>query len=114
MKELLFKVVDLNGKVICYFESEVEAEKVIHELDAVEEFRVEEVKLDSKIDELRRELYDYCDKTETSRKGIEYLVDYYINSLGWTEEASLLYAIGLFHNGTINKIKLFGKDGKEL
>ena len=100
MKELLFKVVDLDGKAICYFETKVEAEKFIHDLDSV--------------DELRRELYEQCDKTETSRKGIEYLVDYYINSLGWTEEASLLYAIGLFHNGTINKIKLFGKDGKEL
>ena len=114
MKELLFKVVDLDGKAICYFETKVEAEKFIHDLDSVDEFRIEEVNPEKKTDELRRELYEQCDKTETSRKGIEYLVDYYINSLGWTEEASLLYAIGLFHNGTINKIKLFGKDGKEL
>lgn len=114
MSELLFKVVDLDGKTICYFETEVEAEKFIHDLDAVDEFRIEEVNPEKKIDELRRELYEHCDKTETSRKGIEYLVNYYIHSLGWTEEAALIYAIGLFHNDTIRQIKLFGKDGEEI
>ena len=67
-----------------------------------------------KVEELRKELYEHCDKTETSRKGIDYLVNYYISSLGWTEEAALIYAIGLFHNDTIRQIKLFGKDGEEI
>ena len=44
----------------------------------------------------------------------KYLVNYYIHSLGWTEEAALIYAIGLFHNDTIRQIKLFGKDGEEI
>lgn len=70
--------------------------------------------VEKKIDELRRELYEHCDKTETSRKGIEYLVNYYIHSLGWTEESALIYAIGLFRNDTIRQIKLFGKDGEEI
>ena len=70
----------------------------------------EELNSEKKIDELRKELYEYCDQSKTSRKGIEYLVNYYINSLGWTEESALIYAIGLFRNDTIRQIKLFGKD----
>ncbi len=66
------------------------------------------------VNELRKELYEYCDKTETSRKGIDYLVNYYIYSIGWTEEKAIEYAIGLFNNGTIEQIKLIGKDGKEI
>lgn len=72
--------------------------------------KIEEVNPEKKIDELRRELYEYCDKTETSRNGIECLVKYCIHSLGWTEEAALIYAIGLFHNDIIRQIKLFGED----
>lgn len=66
------------------------------------------------VKELRKELYEYCDKTETSRKGIDYLVNYYIRSLDWTEEKAIEYAIGLFHSGTIEQIKLIGKDGEEI
>jgi len=62
----------------------------------------------------RAELYKICDETNTSRSGMDYLVDYYIKSLGWTEEEAVKYAIGLFKNGTIREIKLIGKDGKEL
>ena len=114
MKSLDYKVVDLDGKAICYFETELEAEEFIHTLEAKDEFRIEEVNHNDKVDELRKELYEHCDKTETSRKGIEYLVNYYINSLGWTEENALIYAIGLFHNDTIRQIKLFGSDGEEI
>ena len=45
---------------------------------------------------------------------MDYLVNYYVNSLGWSEEEAIQYAIGLFHNGTIQQIKLIGKDGEEL
>ena len=55
-----------------------------------------------------------CDKTSTSRTGMDYLVNYYIKSLGWNEEEACKYALSLFHDGTITQIKLIGKDGKEL
>jgi hypothetical protein len=62
----------------------------------------------------REQLYKLCDETNTSRSGMDYLVNYYISSLGWSEEKAIEYAISLFHNGTITQIKLIGKDGKEL
>lgn len=64
--------------------------------------------------EARRKLYEMCEKTNTSKKGMDFLVNYYINSLGWDEIKACEYAIGLFHDGTITQIKLFGKDGKEI
>ena len=66
------------------------------------------------LSESRKKLYEMCEKTETSKTGMEKLVEYYINSLGWSEDQACEYAIGLFHDGTISKIKLIGKDGKEL
>ena len=68
----------------------------------------------SKIDELRNELYEICDKTDTRRSAMDYLVNYYMTSLHWSEEDAIKYAIGLFHNGTISAIKLFNKDGEEI
>ena len=68
----------------------------------------------SKVEELRKELYELCDKTQTSRSGMDNLIKYYIDSLGWSEEESIKYAIKLFHNGTIEQIKFFGKDGEEI
>ena len=64
--------------------------------------------------EARKQLYEMCDKTSTSRTGMDYLVNYYIKSLGWSEEEACKYALSLFHDGTITKIKLIGKDGKDL
>lgn len=63
--------------------------------------------------DLREQLYKLVEETKTSKKGIDYLVDYYIKSLGWSEEKALEYAISLFKNGTIEQIKVFGKDGEE-
>ena len=62
----------------------------------------------------REDLYAICDKTNTSRNGMDTLVSYYMNSLGWTEEQAIEYAVGLFKNGTIEAIKFIGKDGKEM
>ena len=45
---------------------------------------------------------------------MKYLVNYYITSLGWTEEQAIKYAISLFQNGTVKQIKLFGKDNKQI
>ena len=65
--------------------------------------------------ELWQELKDTCEKTNTRLFGMEYLVkNYYMKSLGWDEEKALEYAISLFHNGTIQEIKLLGKDGEEI
>ena len=64
--------------------------------------------------EVRKQLYEMCDKTNTSRSGMDHLVNYYIKSLGWSEEEACKYALSLFHDGTIAQIKLIGKDGKEL
>lgn len=64
--------------------------------------------------ESRKKLYDMCDKTNTRRSGIDYLVSYYIESLHWSEDEACDYALSLFKNGTIQNIKLFGKDGEEL
>ena len=65
-------------------------------------------------DQLREQLYKICDETKTSRSGMDYLVNYYQENLGWSEKAALEYAILLFHNGTIQQIKLINKDGEEL
>ena len=64
--------------------------------------------------EVRKQLYEMCDKTNTSRTGMDHLVNYYIKSLGWNEEEACKYALSLFHDGTITQINLIGKDGKEL
>lgn len=64
--------------------------------------------------EVRKQLYEMCDKSNTSRSGMDFLVNYYIKSLDWSEEEACKYALSLFHDGTITQIKLIGKDGKEL
>lgn len=76
-------------------------EQTVAYVDSLEEF-------------YRHQLYDLCDETETSKAGIDYLVNYYINSLGWSEKQALKYAIELFENGTIEQIKFIGKDGDEI
>lgn len=63
--------------------------------------------------ELWSEMYRLCEETEIKKSGMEYLVKYYLSE-GWTEEKALTHAIGLFHNGTIAKIKLLNKDGEEI
>ncbi len=68
----------------------------------------------SKIEELRNILDDLCTKTNTRKSGIDYLVKYYIGSLGWSEEEAIKYTINLFKNGTIQEIKLFGENGELL
>ena len=62
--------------------------------------------------ELRTELKEICEKHNTRFSGMEYLVNYYITSLNWTEKEALQYVIDLFKNGTIEQIKIIDKDGK--
>lgn len=70
--------------------------------------------MNQRVKELRKQLKEICDETDTKLSGIEHLVNYYVDQLHWSEEKAIEYAIDLFHNGTIRQIKLFGKDGEEL
>ena len=67
-----------------------------------------------KSSDFKAELDRICDETKTSKKGIRCLVDHYVESLGWSESEAIGYAIGLFENGTIEKIKAIGESGKEI
>ena len=68
----------------------------------------------TKLEELKVRLEQICKETDTRLSGMKFLINYYTKTLGWTEEQAYEYAIGLFHDGTISQIKLFGKDGEEL
>jgi len=61
--------------------------------------------------ELKVKLYKLVDDTNTSRKGIDFLVNYYIQSLGWSEDEAIKYAVKLFEDGVIDEIKVI--NGKE-
>lgn len=62
-------------------------------------------------EKLREKLYKFCEETNTNKKGIENLLNFYTNSLGWSEEKAIEYTINLFLDGTIAKIKILGKGG---
>ena len=66
------------------------------------------------VKELRQELKEMCERTNTSLSGIEYLIKYYMESLNWTEIEAINYAIDLFKNGTIEQINFIGKNGKSI
>lgn len=66
------------------------------------------------LEQLRTQLKETCERTETRYSGMEFLVNYYIKQLGWTEEQAIEYALGLFKDGTITAIKLLNKDGEEI
>ena len=66
------------------------------------------------IKDLKEKLNKICEETHTSKIGIKFLVNYYIKSLGFKEIDAIKYTIGLFENGIIEKIKIIGKDDKEL
>lgn len=68
----------------------------------------------NEIIELRKKLAAICERTRTRLSGIEVLLKYYTETCGWTEEEALNHTIGLFENGTIDQIKLFGKNVEEL
>ena len=38
---------------------------------------------------LKEKLLKLCEQHKTSTEGINYLINYYINSLGWTEEEAI-------------------------
>ena len=63
---------------------------------------------------LKEKLKQKCVETNTSIKGINFLIEYYKKSLGWSETKAIRYVLNLFENGTIDSIKIIGKDGNEL
>jgi len=66
------------------------------------------------MDNLKEKLLKLWKKHKTSIEGINYLINYYINSLGWDEEKATRYAIALFENGTIDEFKIIGgTNGKD-
>ena len=68
----------------------------------------------SRLQDLELILNEFIKRTDTSSKGIELLIDYYIKTLGWSKEQAVEYAIRLFENGTIDSIKVInGKGGND-
>ena len=60
------------------------------------------------------DLKEICRQTNTSYSGIEFLLKYYQESLHWPLDKASAYVIELFENGTIDSIKVLGKDEKEI
>lgn len=62
----------------------------------------------------RYELYKMCLESNTRISGIDFLINYYREGFRWTEEECCNHIINLFKNGTIDEIKVLGKDEKEI
>lgn len=65
-------------------------------------------------EELKKELNEICERTDTRVSGVEHFIKFYMSSLHWTEKKAIEYTIGLFKDGTIQQIKVIGKDGEIL
>ena len=61
---------------------------------------------ETNMETLHEKLMKLCEKHNTNKDGINYLLAYYQRSLKWNEEEAIKYAIGLFENGTIDEIKI--------
>jgi hypothetical protein len=46
-----------------------------------------------------------CRKTGVRIEGVEKLVEFYMGTNGWTEEAAYTYAYHLFRNGTLQTVR---------
>jgi len=53
----------------------------------------------------RDKLYTLCKASNVSKGAINSLINYYVKYNGWSEKQAIDYAIQLFLNGTIGKIK---------
>lgn len=63
------------------------------------------------MDELKQKLDQLIRANDVNKEGIEFLIDYYIRSLGWSYEKAVEYTIELFENGTIDEVKVIGGKG---
>jgi len=62
-------------------------------------------------EEFRRleiELHNLIVMSKTNEEGYKKLIDYYMQSLKWSEQKAIKYCIGLFKNDTIYEIKVLG------
>lgn len=66
------------------------------------------------ISEERYKLYTVCEETNTRKSAMDFLVKYYMDSFKWEEKQACEHCINLFKSGTINEIKLLGRDGKQI
>jgi len=57
---------------------------------------------------LEIELHNLIVMSKTNEEGYKKLIDYYMQSLKWSEQKAVKYCIGLFKNGTIDEIKVLG------
>lgn len=63
------------------------------------------------MDELKQKLDQLIRVNDVNKEDIEFLIDYYIRSLGWSYEKAVEYTIELFENGTIDEVKVIGGKG---
>lgn len=63
------------------------------------------------MDELKQKLDQLIRANDVNKEGIQFLIDYYIRSLGWSYEKAVEYTIELFENGTIDEVKVIGGKG---
>lgn len=56
-------------------------------------------------------LKELCKAKGAKIQGIEYLIEYYQKSLGWTKQQAIEYILKLFNDGTIDAIMAISKKG---
>ena len=59
----------------------------------------------------KQKLNELCKEKGAKIQGIEHLIEYYIKSLGWTEQQAIEYALKLFDDGTIDSIMIISEKG---
>ncbi len=59
----------------------------------------------------KQKLNELCKAKGAKIQGIEHLIEYYIKSLGWTEQQAFEYVLKLFEDGTIDSIMIISKKG---
>ena len=58
------------------------------------------------------ELHNLIVMSKTNEEGYKKLIDYYMQSLKWSEQKAIKYCIGLFKNGTIDEIQVLGGENE--
>lgn len=100
------KLEDLTITTQGLYYDDIEAEK--RTIDEESERSIKRYEQEQKQHFTYEKLIQYCKDTQTSQAGVLTLLRYYTDTLGWGMQASLDYVVGLFENGTIQKIKELG------
>lgn len=85
---------------------DIESEK--RTIDEESELSIKLYEQEQKQHRTYEQLMEWCAKEKIGKDGIHSLLRYYTDTLGWGMQASLDYVVGLFENGTIQKIKELG------